>query len=186
LVGSIFFDSILKLVEMARRMNDFDLVALEINASCPNTEGGFLQNTEKVIMGCSAVKEVSRFPLILKVSVVHDVRLIFAGMDDEIIEAISINSVPWKTIFPCAKSPLEHLGGGGVSGRIAQAYTWGLVKDLVSLTSIPVIGPSVWEFEDIGRLREIGAKAISFGSIFLRYPWRPTQFVRKDMERNRN
>jgi len=185
LVGSILSDNIYELVEMATMMNDFDLVALEINASCPNTEGDLLENTDKVIRGCLAVKEVSRFPLILKVSVAHDIRLIFAGMDDEDIEAISINSVPWEIIFPCVKSPLAHLGGGGVSGEIAQPFTWGFVKKLVSMTSIPVIGPSVWEFEDIQRLRNLGAKAISFGSIFLRYPWRPTQFVRKDMKINR-
>ena len=173
---------------MARRMNDVDLVALMINDSCPNIKGDLLKNTEKVIRGWLAVKEVSRFPLILKVSVVHNVRLIFAGMDNETIEAISINSVPWETIFPYKKSPLAHLGGGGVSGKIAQVHTWGLVKDLVSLTSIPVIGPSVWEFEDIQRLRNLGAKAISFGSVFFRFPWacRPTMYVRKDMKRNRN
>ena len=182
LVGSILSDNIYELVEMATMMNDFDLVALEINASCPNTEGDLLQNTEKVIRGCLAVKEVSRFPLILKVSVVHDVRLIFAGMDEEDIEAISINSVPWAVIFPDKKSPLARLGGGGVSGKVAQSYTWGLVKDLVYLTSIPVIGPSVWDYKDMQELRDIGAKAISFGSVFLRYPWRPTQFVRKDMK----
>lgn len=188
LVGSILSDNIYELVEMAKMMNDFDLVALEINASCTNTGGDLLENTEKVIMGCLAVKEVSRFPLILKVSVVHDVRLIFAGMDDEDIEAISINSVPWETIFPYKKSPLAHLGGGGVSGKIAQPYTWGLVKDLVSLTSIPVIGPSVWDYKDMQELRDIGAKAISFGSVFFRFPWacRPTMYVRKDMKRNRN
>ncbi len=185
LVGSILSDNIYELAEMAKMLNDFDLVGLEINASCSNTEGDLLENTEKVIRGCFAVKEVSRFPLILKVSVVHDVRLIFAGMDDETIEAISINSVPWRVIFPNKRSPLAHLGGGGVSGKIAQPHTRELVRDLVYLTSIPVIGPSVWEFSDIEKLRKIGAKAISFGSIFLRYPWRPTQFVRKDMKRNR-
>ena len=184
LVGSIFSDRIDELITMTRMLNRFDLVGLEINASCPSTEGDLLENTEKVIRGCLAVRKVSRFPLILKLSVVHDIRLIVAGMDNEDIEAISINSVPWETIFPDKKSPLAHLGGGGVSGKIAQPYTWGLVKDLVSLTSIPVIGPSVWDFEDIAKLREIGAKAISFGSIFLRYPWRPTQFVRKDMKIN--
>jgi len=186
LIGSILSDNINELVEMARMMNDVDLVGLELNWSCPNTKEDLLSNTDKVIRGCLAVRKVSRFPLILKVSVAHDVKLIFAGMDDENIEAISINSIPWAVIFPNKKSPLAHLGGGGVSGKVAQPYTWGFVEKLVSMTPIPVIGPSVWEFEDIERLRKIGAKAISFGSIFVRYPWRPTHFVRKDMKRNRN
>ncbi len=184
LVGSILSDKINELVMMAKMLNEFDLVALEINASCPNTEGDLLENTEKVIRGCLVVKEVSRFPLILKLSVVHDIKSILLGVKG-IIEAISINSVPWKTIFPDKESPLEHLGGGGVSGKIAQPHTWNLIGRIANQSIIPVIGPSVWDFEDIKKLRKIGAKAISFGSIFLRYPWRPTQFVRKDMKRNR-
>jgi len=187
LVGSILSDSILELVEMAKMMNDFDLVALEINDSCPNIKEDLLKNTEKVIRGCLAVKEVSRFPSILKLSVVHDIKSILPELKG-VVEAISINSVPWRVIFPHKKSPLARLGDGGVSGEIAQPYTWKLVKDLVSLTSIPVIGPSVWKFEDIEKLREIGAKAISFGSVHFRFPWgcRPTMYVRKDMKRNRN
>lgn len=172
---------------MAKMMNDFDLVGLEMNPSCPNIKGDFLENSQKIIDGCRAVKKVSRFPLILKLSVVHDIRSILPEVEG-IIEAISINSVPWEIIFPGKKSPLAHLGGGGVSGEIAQPHTWGFVEKLVSTTSIPVIGPSVWEFEDIEQLRKIGAKAISFGSVVFRFPWgcRPTMYVRKDMKRNRN
>jgi dihydroorotate dehydrogenase len=85
-------------------------------------------------------------------------------------------------IFPDKPSPLAHLGGGGVSGRVAQPFTWKLVKDLVALSETPVIGPSVWRYQDIAELRLLGAKAISFGSLFMSRPWRPTLFVRREME----
>lgn len=179
LVGSILSDDPEKLAEMAMMLNDFDLVALEINASCPNTGEDFLKNIENLLKGVIAVKRVSRFPLILKLSVVHDIRLILPNING-LIEAISINSVPWSIVFPERKSPLAHLGGGGVSGKIAQPYTWEFVRRIVKTTGIPVIGPSVWDFEDIEELRKLGAKAISFGSVFLPYPWRPTIFVRRD------
>jgi len=179
LVGSILSDKMGELIMMTRMLNGFDLVALEVNPSCPSTEGDFLENTQRIIDGCKTVGVESRFPLILKLSVVHDIKSILPEVKD-IVEAISINSVPWVVIFPNKKSPLAHLGSGGVSGKIAQSHTWGFVKRLVESTDIPVIGPSVWDFEDIAKLRKIGAKAISFGSIFLRYPWRPTLFVRKD------
>lgn len=183
LVGSIFSDDIEQLAIMAGMLNEFDLVGLEINASCPNIGAELIGNTARIIAGCEEVKKVSRFPLILKLSVVHDIRSILPEVKG-IIEAISINSVPWAVIFPQKKSPLAHLGDGGVSGKIAQPFTWNLVQRIVVQSSIPipVIGPSVWDFEDIEQLRNIGAKAISFGSIFLRYPWRPTLFVRKDMK----
>lgn len=182
LVGSILSDDIYELAKMAKMLNEFDLVGLEINASCPNIGAELIGNTARIIAGCEEVKKVSRFPLILKLSVVHDIRSIVPEVKG-IVEAISINSVPWKTIFPYKKSPLEHLGDGGVSGKIAQPHTWNLVGRIANQGTIPVIGPSIWDFEDIEQLREIGAKAISFGSIFLRYPWRPTLFVRKDMKR---
>ncbi len=177
LMGSILGET-KELIEMAEMLNDFDLVGIEINASCPNTKDDILSNTDKVISGCKAVKLVSRFPIILKLSVMHDLQRIAEEIKD-IVEAFSINSVPWSVIFPDKRSPLHHFGGGGVSGKIAQPFTWKMVKKIVKTTEIPVIGPSVWDFEDIAKLRGLGAKAISFGSVFLRYPWRPNLFVRK-------
>jgi len=55
-----------------------------------------------------------------------------------------------------------------------------LAKKLIEITNVPVIGPSVWDFEDIEKLREMGAKAVSFGSVFMCHPWRPTLYVRRD------
>jgi len=70
LVGSIFGEPD-ELIIMARDLNEFDLVGLEINASCPNANDDILTNTEKVIKSCKRVKRFSRFPLMLKLSVVH-------------------------------------------------------------------------------------------------------------------
>ena len=179
LVASIFSENTKKLALMATMLNDFNLVGLEINASCPSVERRFLKDTTKIIESCQAVKEKSRFPIILKLSVVHNVEAIVPQLEG-VIEAISINSVPWSFAFPDNKSPLARFGGGGISGEIAQPFTWKFLKRLVKATSIPVIGPSVWYFSDIENLRRLGAKAISFGSVFLKYPWRPTSFVNKD------
>ena len=178
LVGSILGEPN-ELAVMAKMLNDFNLVGLEVNASCPNTGDDLLTNTAKVVQGCQAVRSVSRFPIILKLSVGHEVERILRAVEDA-VEAFSINSVPWTVVYPQRRSPLAHLGGGGVSGKIAQPFTWKLVKKLSEMTEIPVIGPSVWDFEDIARLRNLGAKAISFGAIFLRYPWRPILFIRKE------
>ena len=178
LVGSILGEPA-ELAIMATILNNYDIVGLEVNASCPNTSDDILRNTEKVVRGCESAKRKSRFPILLKLSVVHDVEEIVRQAEG-MVEAYSVNSVPWNIIFPDRKSPLAKLGGGGVSGKIAQSFTWPLVEKLAGMTSVPVIGPSVWDFEDIVKLRAMGAKAISFGSVFLCYPWRPTCFVRKD------
>lgn len=173
-----------ELVTMAKMLNNFDLVGMEINASCPNTNDDLLANTGKVIKSCEAVEAVCHFPVILKLSVVHDVKTIVKEVEGT-VEALSINSVPWSVVFPKRRSPLAHLGGGGVSGKVAQPFTWKLTNELVGMTKIPVIGPSVWNFEDIAKLRGLGAEAISFGSVFLKYPWRPTMFVRRDKKERR-
>ena len=178
LIGSIFGEP-KELETMAKAMNDFDIIALQVNASCPNTEGDTLSNVEKVIESIEAVKNVSRHPVLAKVSVAHNIEKIALAVES-MVEAFDINSVPWHIVFPNKKSPLAKLGGGGVSGKIAQPFTWALAKKLIEMTRVPVIGPSVWDFEDIAKLRAMGAKAVSFGSVFLCHPWRPTLFVKKD------
>jgi len=174
LVASIFGEPE-ELAKMAKVLNRFDLVGLEINVSCPK----YLQDTTRIVEGCKAVKSNCSLPLILKVSVAHNVSQIVQETKD-LIEAFSINSVPWQIAFPNRKSPLESFGGGGVSGKVAQPFTWGLVKELTELTEIPVIGPSIWDFDDLNKVRNLGAKAVSFGSIFMCYPWRPTVYIRKE------
>jgi dihydroorotate dehydrogenase len=53
-----------ELVEMAQMLNGFNILAIEINASCPNL----------VIDDCIAVKKVSRHPIIIKLSIVKKER----------------------------------------------------------------------------------------------------------------
>ncbi len=180
LVCSIFGDTAAEVAEMAGQLNSVDLVAVEINASCPNVSGSDLQrDPQAVIDACHLAKKVCRHPLLLKLSVLHDVERIIPAVAD-CIEALDINLVPWAMVYPDKISPLAHLGSGGVSGRAAQPYNWDLVKRMVATRKIPVIGPGVWEYRDIARIRALGASAISFGSIFLRYPWRPTNYIRRD------
>ncbi len=184
IAGSIFGDQ-KELVEMAEMLNRFDLVALEVNVSCPNS-GHAIEQAQMVIDSVKAVKRVSRHPIIVKVSADQDYLTIVRGLVG-IAESVSLNSVPWKTVFTNGEqTPLSKLekqvggGGGGVSGKPAQKHNWAAVEALAKDGSIPVIGPSVMEFVDMECVRKLGAKAVSFGAIHLRTPWKPTSFVRKE------
>jgi dihydroorotate dehydrogenase (NAD+) catalytic subunit len=178
IVVSLLSDSAAELVEMAGMVRGFDIVGIELNASCPNT-GADMSNAWKVVDACHAIKAVSDLPLILKLSVIHDHRTILEQVGGDVVEAVAINSVPWNIAFSRKRqSPLGKFGGGGVSGKAVQNLTWNMVRRLAG--TVPVIGPSVWEYDDIARLRTLGASAVSFGSVFLRYPWRPTLFARRD------
>ncbi len=184
IVGSIFGDE-QELIEMAEMLNRFDLVAVEVNPSCPNT-GHKLFGTDEVIAGVEVVKRVSRHPVIVKVSVDQDY-LAIAYCLESVAEAIAFNSVPWKTAFPNGeRNPLHKIeeglgGGGGVSGRPAQKQNWAAVKELSEQRKLPVIAPSIMGFDDLARVRALGASAVSFGAIHLLKPWAPTSIVERDM-----
>jgi dihydroorotate dehydrogenase len=199
IVGSIFGEE-RELVEMAEMLNHFDLVGLEVNVSCPNT-GHVMEIAEIVVNSVKAVERASRHPIIVKVSVDQDYLTILRGLVG-VAEAVSLNSVPWKTVFTNGEhTPLWRLekkvggGGGGVSGKPAQKYNWKAVEALAKQGLIPVIAPSIMEYGDMNRVRKLGAKAVSFGAIHLPdhtvwlKPWtiftnprKPTRIVRKEMK----
>lgn len=179
LVASIYSESISEFVEMAKMLNPFDLVGIELNFSCPSvrkmSDAGF------IVAACREVKKVSRHPLFAKLSVAQDYKQFIRELEQR-VEAININSVPWEVmgaIFPNKKSPLVRFGGGGVSGKITQPIVWPFIMDLVRLTQIPVIGSAIWDYGDMAAVRRMGAKAVSFGSVFMLYPWRPNSFVKR-------
>lgn len=188
LAGSIFGNKN-ELIEMAQMFNKFNFVAVEVNPSCPNT-GHAMQQADSIIENVTAVKAVSRHPIIVKVSVDQDYLAIARGLKG-IAEVISINSVPWKTAFPNGDaSPLWKLekevggGGGGVSGKPAQKFNWNAVEKLARDGSLPVIGPSIMDFADLEKVRSLGAKAVSFGAIHLKTPCKPTSIVRREQSCN--
>lgn len=170
-----------ELGKMANILNDFDLVGLEFNSSCPNTR---IPNAKEIITGCEMIKNHSRLPLILKISAGQKIEKI-AKKVLGLIDAFAINSVPWKIAFPNRHSPFAKFGGGAISGKAAQPVNWKLVIKLASITSIPIIVPDIWNFSDIEKVKNLGAQAVSFGSVFLRYPWRPTLFVKRDKQQKR-
>lgn len=193
-IGGSIYGNGDELVEMAERLNEYDLVALEINDSCPNI-GYSLENVKKVVANMKCVAKVSRHPPIAKLSVAQNYLAIAEELAG-IAQAISLNSVLWEIAFPSQKSPLSGIGGtdsgGGVSGKPAQKHNWAAVEALAKQGAVPVIAPSIMEYADLERTAKLGAKAWSFGAIhlpshpFWRKPWtlftnpcKPTAFVKK-------
>ena len=176
-----------ELAAMAGRLNGLPLAGLEVNPSCPNT-GHALGGVEAVVEGVRAVKRVSRHPVVVKVSTSQDYCAIARGLKG-LAEAVSLNSVPWEQLFPDARSPLWRLerrvggGGGGVSGRPAQALNWRAVAEIAADGALPVIAPSIMDFDDLDRVRALGARAVGYGAIHFRAPWLPTRIVKRDLAR---
>lgn len=181
LIASVYFRSETEMLEMAEMLNGMDLVAVEVNISCTNISASpFWHGPEAIVQNCRKLKKVLHHPIILKILVEHEVEQFLPQLRG-VVEAISINSVRWKIIFRDEKSPLEHFGGGAVSGKITQPIVWPFIER-VSKLGIPVMGSAVWDYEDMNRVRAAGASAIVFGSVFMPYPRRPASFVKKEME----
>ena len=171
--------------QMAQALEIFDLVGIEVDVSCPSRT---LLSVETAVRNVKAIKSVSRFPILVKVSVAQD----YGSIADKlrgVAAAVSLNSVPWEMVFPKERSPLWRLqekiggGGGGVSGKPAQKLNWQAVERLAMLKPMPqalsVIAPSIMEYEDLEKVDELRAAAYSFGAIHLRTPWKPTRIARR-------
>ena len=161
-----------------------NIVGIELNISCPNALD--LCNFDKfpVDLLLKSIKDNTNIPVILKISCANNLEELFPKVE-KYIEAISINSVPWRYVFDTC-SPLSKYGDGAVSGKKAQKYNWELIRKLKLKTEIPIIGCSVWEYCDIQKLYDMGCEGIGFGSIFLRYPLRPTLYIKRRENENKN
>lgn len=180
LIVSVYGDTLGELLEMGHMLRDRKIVAVEFNAFCPNADRPTFVDPIMLAAGTKALMDSSGHPIIVKLSPVHALERSVSTMDG-IPAALSLNAVPWDTASPGQRSPLEAFGGGAVSGKAIQRWTWRAVEYIASAAGAPVIGPSIWEYEDIAKVRELGAKAVSFGSVFLHKPWAPTRWVERDM-----
>ncbi|MFA6534074.1 MAG: hypothetical protein WCT37_02765 [Patescibacteria group bacterium] len=164
--------------ELTRHLAGKQIVGLEINLSCPNVHGADSIIPADIREIFRQVKAAASLPLLVKLG--YDPEKYYLAVAKElagIAEAVSLNSVPWRYLYPDTVSPLARFGSGGVSGRAAQKYTWQMARDLSPI--LPVIGASVSSYGDLWELYELGASAIAFGSIFILRPWAPTRFVRR-------
>jgi len=170
-------------IRIANRIfNDIDVVAVELNAWCPNT-GNQISDSDTVIRQAEAVKEESAHPVLVKLSPVHDFLYIVPRLVG-IAEAIDINSVPWPIVFPNRKSPLQGFFGcgmpGAVSGKKAQPHTWACAREIKRMGLIPVICPSMWSLEDVVQMLDSEKfPAVSFASRHIPFAWLPTRYVRQ-------
>lgn len=165
-------------VEMVKKLNGLEnVVGIEFNASCPNTDPEFLNDSEKVVRRCREIKEATTLPVWIKLGFSQPYVQIVKQLEG-VVEAVSLNTVPWKVIFGDKPSPLAKYGGGGVSGPVAKAYMWTMISELAKKTSVPVIGAGIWNYEDIAKLQSLGVSAWQLGTVFLPYPEKPTKWVK--------
>lgn len=172
-------------LEMISRLNDLgNIIAVEFNASCPNIDNELLTNSEKVVALTAKIAQRYKRPIILKLGISQDF-LRIASQVKEFIQGISINALPWPVVFPDKISPLARYGGGAVSGQIGRANYQRMILKLTTTVKTPIITPT-WDYSQVKiSLVSLGASAVSFGSVGLLYPRRPTRFAQRWLKEKR-
>ena len=187
-VASIFGDED-ELAEMARMLDPFGLVGLEVNPSCPNT-GHAMQTTEMVVRCVAAVRAVSRHPVIVKVSTPAGLsgdrarparprrgggaqqRPLGAGLPRPAQSSVAAGAARRRR----RRRRLGPAGAGAqLAGRAEIAADGAPARDRAQHHGI----------RRLGAVRALGAGAVSFGAIHLRTPWKPTPIVQRDLAAGR-
>ena len=136
-------DEYLQVVDLIKNRSEF--VAIELNLSCPNVEGGldFSQDAKKAFTVVNEVKKITKIPLWAKLSPnITDITQIAKACVDAGIDGLSlINTILGLAINKWTKKPTLPRAVGGYSGPalkpIALRMVWETYK---KFPSTPIIG----------------------------------------------
>lgn len=170
-----------ELVKVLHRMNPE--IGIQFNLSCPNVDS---KSSVSEIKRLLEPLQYLRLPLIIKVNALFPSSILMEL--ESRIDAVSVsNSLPWNSLpdelkislFGQTKSPLEHLGGGGLSGKPLLPYTLRSVGELKWLGfSKPIIaGGGIMSQNSIVKVFEAGADAVEIGSAAFLRPWRIKRMI---------
>lgn len=155
---------------VVERLNDSPADMLEINVSCPNVKEGaiaFGQNRDALIDITKRIKEISKKPIIMKLSpnVTNITEMALAAADGG-ADAISlINTLTAMKIDIYKRKPLLANGTGGLSGPAIKPVAVRMVYQCAKAVDIPIIGMGgIMTGEDAIEFIMAGASAIAVGA----------------------
>ena len=171
---------------------------LQINLSCPNTghDTCGLATEANDMVNIAAKLEV---PIMAKFSIATStIDNLLELEDNKNLDAICLsNTIPynwepnknfygkelsesWKKPFG-KTSPLENMGGGGISGDIIKPFVLYFIKDLRKAGFKKHIngGGGIMEASDVNLYKEAGANSIFFGSVIMVRPWNVQKIIEK-------
>lgn len=163
-------------VEVARRLNDTSVSALEINISCPNvTEGGIAFGTspEKAYEIISSIRKVTELPLWVKLSPnVTDIVEIAKAVEAAGADALTlINTLTGMVIDIETGKPLLGNLTGGLSGPAIKPIAVRMVYQVASKVNLPIVGVGgITTLNDALEFFMAGASAVQIGSALFRDP----------------
>lgn len=172
LIANLVGDRVSDYVELASILDKQDsLVALEVNASCPNVDHGYLSfgaDPDSLFNLVRKVREATDKPLIAKLSpnVTHIVTMAKAAVDAGADILTVANTFLGMSI--CIETGRSRLSRdyGGLSGRAIRPLALRAVHQIASAMDVPIIGSGgIYEASDAIEFLIAGARALSLGTV---------------------
>ena len=171
-IVSVFATNILDFLKLTKYVNKSKADFLELNLSCPNVFDEFgiplSASKEKVGEIISAVKKISKLPIIAKLSPnVYDISEIALSAESAGADALClINTVgPGMLIDTKMVKPVLFNKFGGLSGPCIKPIALKLIYQTYSAVNIPIIGMGgVKSGEDAVEMLMAGATVIGVGT----------------------
>ncbi len=176
-IANVGGHSITDYVETVRKFNDVDeVVAVELNISCPNVTGGgmaFGVNEEVAANLVREVKKVATKPIIVKLSPnVTDIVAMAKAVEAAGADAISlINTLVGMRINLKTGQPIISVKKGGYSGPGIFPVALRMVYEVSHAVNIPVIGMGgISNAYDVIEMMYAGASLVMVGALNLVEP----------------
>ena len=176
-IANVGGHSITDYVETVRNFNNVDeVVAVELNISCPNVTGGgmaFGVNEEVAANLVREVKKVATKPIIVKLSPnVTDIVAMAKAVEAAGADAISlINTLVGMRINLKTGQPIISVKKGGYSGPGIFPVALRMVYDVSHAVNIPVIGMGgISNAYDVIEMMYAGASLVMVGALNLVEP----------------
>jgi dihydroorotate dehydrogenase len=169
----------LETIDIVRRSLGPFFKALELNYSCPNSEEAIAKNVVQAIQCTRKIRNL--YPdlfLVAKLSICHPYE--FAQELEHMgVNALhALNTIPYGIVFPLQRSPLDGVGGGGISGGPASELAYKYNQELRPRVGLFLImGCGVTSRDDVKRYFDLGADAVSLCTLALRKPREAARIV---------
>ena len=168
---------------VTEKLNGSSVAMFELNISCPNVkQGGIGFGTDPNMAAAvvRAVKEVSRKPLIVKLTPnVTDITVIARAVEEAGADAISlINTLMGMRIDLRTRRPVLANLTGGFSGPAIKPVAVRMVYQVRRAVSVPILGlGGIMCGEDAAEFLMAGADAVAVGTAALVNPTAPVDVV---------
>jgi len=178
-VGSIWGRSVDEFAQAAQLMNGADIVALEVNASCPNLEGrsGIFAHSADLTSQIVSASLVAGVPLWVKLSpnTPDLVQIAGAAIEAGASALVLTNTVLGMSIDIEHRRPSLGNGGGGLSGPgILPISLRSVFECRAAYKDIPIVGVGgISSGEDAIAMLMAGANAVEVGTATFANPKAP-------------